>query len=185
MIIVCVDDDEGMLATVASILKSDQATIRTTTSAAQALEWIAAEQIAVLVSDYDMPEMTGAQLAGYAKVIQPTTVRILLTAMDGAQAAVEGINHGEIFRYLSKPVDPRSLRVVVAAATAKHRELVLGTLSQAHDRVRDQVLQAIELEYPGITRFELDQDGFYKVYDDPLFAAVTLGASPVLRDLLA
>ncbi|MBP9085548.1 MAG: response regulator [Kofleriaceae bacterium] len=184
MIIICVDDDEGMLATVAHILKGEQATIRTTTSAAQALDWITAEQIAVLVSDYNMPEMTGAQLAGYAKVIQPSTVRILLTAMDGAQAAVEGINHGEIFRYLSKPVDPRSLRVVMAAAIAKHRELLMGTSTKEHDRVRDQVLQAIELEYPGLTRFDLDQDGFYKVYEDPLFAAVTLGASPVLRDLL-
>ncbi len=184
MIIVCVDDDEGMLATVAQILKSEQATIRTTSSAAQALDWIAAEQIAVLVTDYEMPEMTGAELAAYAKVVQPTTVRILLTGMDGAQAAIEGINQGEIFRYLSKPVDPRSLRIVVAAAIEKHRELLVGTSSKERDRVRDQVLEAIELEYPGLTRFELDQDGFYKVYEDPLFAAVTLGASPVLRDIL-
>ena len=62
-VIVCVDDDEAMLSTVVRCLRREQFDIRSTLSASEALGWIAADDIAVLVSDYDMPEMTGAQLA--------------------------------------------------------------------------------------------------------------------------
>src|SRR5204862_905301 len=60
-IVVCVDDDEAMLNTVVRCLKREPIEIRSTLSASEALGWIAAEGGAVLVSDYEMPEMTGAQ----------------------------------------------------------------------------------------------------------------------------
>src|ERR1041384_202808 len=59
----CVDDDEAMLSTVVRCLKRESFDIRSTLSASEALGWIASDDISVLVSDYDMPEMTGASLA--------------------------------------------------------------------------------------------------------------------------
>jgi response regulator RpfG family c-di-GMP phosphodiesterase len=184
MIIVCVDDDQTTLATVSRILRSDENVVRTTTSAAQALDWVAAEQIAVLVSDYNMPEMSGAKLASYAKNIQPTTVRILFTACAGPEAAIDGINQGEIFRFVNKPVEPRSFRSVVAAATLRHQELIAGLTVNEKDLRRNEMLALLERTYPGITRFELDREGSYRVYDDPLFAAISMDIDPALRDLL-
>ena len=79
-LIVVVDDDETMVATVGRCLRREPSfEVRTTISAREALAWIASEPVAVLVSDYEMPEMTGAQLAGQAKRVRPETVRILLT----------------------------------------------------------------------------------------------------------
>jgi CheY-like chemotaxis protein len=69
-LVICVDDDEAMLNTVVRCLKREQIEIRSTLSASEALGWIAAEDVAVLVSDYDMPEMTGAQLAGHARRVR-------------------------------------------------------------------------------------------------------------------
>ena len=81
---VCVDDDDAMLSTVVRCLKREPFDIRSTLSASEALGWIAADDIAVMVSDYEMPEMTGAQLAGHARRVRPETVRILLTAFTDA-----------------------------------------------------------------------------------------------------
>ena len=89
-LIVCVDDDETMLATVARCLRREPSfEVRSSTSCQEVLGWIANDQVAVVVSDYEMPEMTGAQLAGQAKRIRPETVRILLT---GARPFYQGIN---------------------------------------------------------------------------------------------
>src|SRR3954469_8099451 len=123
-LIVCVDDDEAMLATVARCLRREPFDVRPTLSASEALGWIAADEVAVLVSDYEMPEMTGAQLAGHARRVRPETVRILLTGRRTLETAVDGINQGEIFRFLNKPFDNEVLRSVVGEAVARNKELL-------------------------------------------------------------
>ena len=46
-LVVCVDDDEAMLATVARCLRREQIDVRPTLSASEALGWIAADEVAV------------------------------------------------------------------------------------------------------------------------------------------
>ena len=71
-----------------------------------------------------MPEMTGAQLAGHARRVRPETVRILLTGQRSLETAIDGINQGEIFRFLNKPFDNEQLRGAVLAGVARNRELL-------------------------------------------------------------
>src|SRR4029079_17797700 len=123
-VVVCVDDDEAMLSTVVRCLKREPFDIRSTLSASEALGWIASDDITVLVSDYDMPEMTGAQLAGHARRVRPETVRILLTGQRSLETAIDGIHHGENFKFLNKPFDNEQLRGAVNAAIARNRELL-------------------------------------------------------------
>ena len=68
--------------------------------------------------------MTGAQLAGQAKRIRPETVRILLTGQRTLDTAIDGINQGEIFRFLNKPFEDEQLRAAVAEAVQRHQELL-------------------------------------------------------------
>src|SRR5689334_379575 len=141
-VVVCVDDDEAMLSTVVRCLKREPFDIRSTLSASEALGWIASDDISVLVSDYDMPEMTGAQLAGLARRVRPETVRILLTGKRTLEAAVDGINQGEIFRFLNKPFENEQLRAAVVAGVARNREL----LAMSGDRSRRQRREALRTE---------------------------------------
>ena len=61
-LIVCVDDDELVLGTVARCLRREPTfEVRASTNPHEVLGWIVSDQVAVLVSDYDMPEMTGAR----------------------------------------------------------------------------------------------------------------------------
>lgn len=166
-IIVCVDDDPDILASVARTLRRDALDVRTTLDCEEALTWLAEQPIAVLVSDYEMPQMTGGQLTGRAKRIRPETVRILLTGKRTLETALDGINQGEIFRFIPKPFDNDGLRRDVAAAVERNREL----LALAGDRQRrergERLRTELEAEYPGITRIDRNPGGHYDLGATP------------------
>jgi len=174
-LVICVDDDDAMLATVARCLKREPITVRATLSASEALGWIAAEEVAVLVSDYDMPEMTGAQLAGHARRVRPETVRILLTGKRTLETAIDGINQGEIFRFLNKPFDNDVLRSVVNEAVARNRELLAMSGDRERRERRDALRSALEAEYPVISLIGRRADQPHEVPADPWTEALELG----------
>jgi DNA-binding NtrC family response regulator len=182
LLILCVDDDDAMLATVARCLRRELTfEVRSTTSPHEALGWIASEEIAVLVSDYDMPEMTGAQLAGQARRVRPETVRILLTGQRSLETAIDGINQGEIFRFINKPFEDRALRAAVLEAAQRHQELVALSGDRQRRERREALRAALEAEYPGIS--EVRRDGPLVVTEDPWSEALVLGLVGLDRTL--
>lgn len=182
-LIVCVDDDDSMLASVSRSLRREPGyEVRTTLNPHEALGWVAAEPVAVLVSDYEMPEMTGAQLTGQAKRIRPETVRILLTGRRSLDVAVDGINQGEIFRFLNKPFEDRVLRTAVAEAVQRNQELLALSGDRQRRERREQLRRALEAEYPGISTVERT-DSHYVVTADPWSEATTLGLVGLDRKL--
>src|SRR5882757_7808474 len=150
-VIVCVDDDEAMLSTVVRCLRREPFEVRFTLSANEALAWVAGADIAVLVSDYEMPEMTGAQLAGHARRARPETVRILLTGKRTLETAIDGINQGEIFKFLNKPFDNEQLRAAMNAGVARNKELLAMSGDRQRRERREALRKALESEYPGIS----------------------------------
>ena len=169
--ILCVDDDPDVLSVLARVLKRDGLEVRTTESPADALAWIAHDDIAVLISDYDMPEMTGAQMCGQAKRLRPETVRVLLTGQRDLHTAVDGINQGEVFRFISKPFEHKALREIVGAALERHRELVELSGDRTKRERSIAMRAAIEREYPGITTVTREEDGRYVVPEARSLAA--------------
>jgi DNA-binding NtrC family response regulator len=174
-LVICVDDDEAMLTAVSRLLRREPSyEVRPTLSPAQVIEWVTNEQVAVLVSDYEMPEMTGAQLAGTIKRIRPETVRILLTGRRTLDTAIDGINQGEIFRFLGKPFEEKQLRQAVADAVKRHEELVALSGDRQRRERREALRTALEAEYPGIATVERDGD-VVVVTEDPWSEAHALG----------
>jgi DNA-binding NtrC family response regulator len=182
-IIVCVDDDEAMLATVTRCLRRGELDVRSTLSASDALSMLAMLDVAVLVSDYDMPEMTGAQLAGQARRIRPETVRILLTGKRTLETAIDGINVGEIFRFLNKPFDNDQLRAAVAAGVQRNAELLALSGDRQRRERREKLRLALEAEYPGISKVARDRGAPYEITSDPWSEAAELGLVGLTRGL--
>jgi DNA-binding NtrC family response regulator len=67
---------------------------------------------AVVISDMRMPGMSGAQFLAKARQSSPDMVRMLLTGYTDLSAAMEAVNEGNIFRFLTKPC---AKEVLVAA----------------------------------------------------------------------
>lgn len=183
-IVLCVDDDPNMLAANARVLRLEPVQVVTTTSPREGLQMLAATKIAVLVSDFEMPEMTGVELCRAAREVAPDTIRILLTGRGTFDTAVSGINEGEIFRFLSKPVMAGELRKQVVAAIARHRELVSSHADRDVATRRAELLRELDAEYPGITERELDAEGRYAIDATAWERVRGLGLEPLAALLL-
>ena len=68
------------------------------------------DQIAVLVCDQRMPGERGTELLRHARQYHPNIVRMMTTAYSELGEAIDAINTGEIYRYISKPWELESLR---------------------------------------------------------------------------
>lgn len=85
-------------------------------SAAQALEILDNEgEMAAIISDQSMPEMTGIELFCKTYSSFPNTVRILLTGYseDQIEEEVDGIKEANIFKCITKPFSPKELQAIV------------------------------------------------------------------------
>ncbi|MEO1591903.1 MAG: response regulator [Cyanobacteria bacterium J06632_22] len=87
-------------------------------SGVQALEVLQNEgEVAVIISDQRMPEMTGTEFLSKTVPEFPDTVRIILTGFTDVEDLVQAINAGQVYRYITKPWDPDELKAVVQRAT--------------------------------------------------------------------
>jgi CheY-like chemotaxis protein len=121
--ILCVDDEprvlDGMRRTLGMNFE-----VKTAEGGAQALAMLTgAERFAVTISDMRMPGMDGAAYLEQAAEKDPDMVRMLLTGQSDMQAAIRAINHGRIFRFLTKPCDADVLHRAVEDALEQHRLL--------------------------------------------------------------
>jgi len=170
-VVLCVDDDPDMLAAVVRTIKTAGYHVLAAESPSAALQILGTQAVAVLVSDYEMPEMTGVELAVRARDLQPETVRMMLTGRNTVDTAVAGINVGEVFRFLSKPFQPDVLKREVAAAIEHHREVADVASERLTVVRRRRVLEALEADFPGITVVPRDDDGAYLLDDEARFRA--------------
>ena len=101
--ILFVDDEENILHAYKLALRKKYK-VTTATSGQEALEVIERRgPFAVIVSDMKMPGMDGIELLKRTSEIAPDSVRVMLTGYAELQTAVEAVNSGNIFRFLTKP----------------------------------------------------------------------------------
>jgi response regulator RpfG family c-di-GMP phosphodiesterase len=72
-----------------------------------------------------MPGMNGATLLARVREVAPSSVRILLTGHSDFNSAVDAVNEGQIFRFLSKPCPPDTLIKTLWAGVDQHRLLTI------------------------------------------------------------
>jgi response regulator RpfG family c-di-GMP phosphodiesterase len=78
---------------------------------------------AVVVSDMRMPEMDGIEFLRKVMAAAPDTVRIMLTGNSDQQTAIDAVNQGSIFRFLSKPCSKETLSKALTDGLAQYRVL--------------------------------------------------------------
>jgi DNA-binding NtrC family response regulator len=131
--ILFIDDEERILRSLALQFRR-QYEVLTESDPLRALERLKTEQPHIIVCDQRMPQMTGAQLLERAREIAPATLRILLTGYSDMDAAVDALNSGGIFRYLSKPWDQQEMAFTLRqAAEIAARQTALPTLLSVAD----------------------------------------------------
>ncbi len=64
------------------------------------------DQVAIILADYRMPQMSGIEFLEQAMDLYPAARRVLLTAYADTNAAIDAINVVDLDHYLLKPWDP-------------------------------------------------------------------------------
>lgn len=75
----------------------------------------------VVISDMRMPGMNGAQFLSQVRQKAPDTVRMLLTGYTDQNAAIEAVNEGNIFRFLTKPCEKEVLTNAIHSGLVQYR----------------------------------------------------------------
>jgi len=119
--ILLVDDDSNILDGYRRSL-SREFLIETAMGGEQALKLVADNgPYAVVVSDMRMPGMDGIQLLSKIKAQSPDTIRVMLTGNAEIETAVNAINEGSIFRFLTKPCSKETMAKTLTAALVQYR----------------------------------------------------------------
>ena len=113
-VVLFVDDEEHVLRSIERIIIREPYTSLFAIGPAKALEILAMQPVDVIVSDMKMPEMDGLSFLCRIKELYPQIVRLVLSGFSQVSQVVATVNRGEIFRFLTKPLDdPDEFRTVI------------------------------------------------------------------------
>jgi len=122
--ILCVDDDPNVLQAYQRSLRK-RFVLEPAVGANEALQAIREQgPYAVVVADMRMPGMNGIELLARVREISPQTVRIMLTGHADQTVAVDAVNQGHIFRFLTKPCPPDQFAAALDAGLEQWRLIV-------------------------------------------------------------
>ena len=104
-LVLIVDDEESSAALNRSILEAAGYDVRTFARAPEVLDHLVSDEPIVLVTDFDMPEMSGLELAERALDVDPDIKIILLTGRGDETIAQTALRMG-FTDYIIKPPEP-------------------------------------------------------------------------------
>jgi DNA-binding NtrC family response regulator len=139
--VLIVDDEARVLDALEAILAAEFRVLRAQGGEA-ALAALQTEEVAVIVTDYRMPGMSGVELLRRSQDLAPEAMRIVLTAYADVESLMDAVNSGRIYHFIAKPWDPSELSVVVRRAAERHR------LALDNARLRDE----LQLAYNALGR---------------------------------
>jgi response regulator RpfG family c-di-GMP phosphodiesterase len=133
-------DDETANLRLLERLFSDEYQCLTASSGPEALRLLEQHDVAILITDQRMPEMTGIDLLKRSAKLRPHMVRILLTGYTDVEALVEAINCGLVYIYVTKPWNNDDLKLKISRAceyyeSTKNR----NSLTSANNRLLQEL----------------------------------------------
>ncbi|MEL6454128.1 MAG: SpoIIE family protein phosphatase, partial [Cyanobacteria bacterium J06623_5] len=82
----------------------------------------------IIISDQRMPKMNGTEFLSRTVERFPDTIRMVLTGYTDVEDLVSAINSGKVFKYITKPWNPKKLKDVILQAAETYRVIKQRTL---------------------------------------------------------
>lgn len=114
--ILIVDDEENIIRSLVRLLRRDGYKILTAIGGKAGLEVLQENKVGVILSDQRMPEMSGVEFLSHVKELYPDTVRMVLSGYTELNSVTDAINHGAIYKFLTKPWEDDLLRANIGDA---------------------------------------------------------------------
>jgi DNA-binding NtrC family response regulator len=163
--ILLVDDEPNITDALKRALRREPFEFLTATSAAGGLQLLALQHVDVVVSDEQMPGMSGSEFLAIVREKFPHTIRMILSGQASLEAAVRAINEGEVYRFFLKPCNPTDLIFTIQQALAHKRlEEQSRRLLREYQR-QAAVLAKLNHNGPDLLRLDTDEQGAVVIDD--------------------
>src|SRR5688500_5720057 len=127
-----VDDEPGITRVLSTLFERAGWEVMAFNSPTEALKAVPGSEVDVLITDLQMPEMTGVQLLQALRKGGHTVPVLMITAHGTIASAVEAMRLGA-FDYLTKPFDVESVKLAV------ERALAHGQLQRENAYLREEL----------------------------------------------
>jgi PAS domain S-box-containing protein/diguanylate cyclase (GGDEF)-like protein len=118
------DDEVNLLAAVRRAMRHSGYRVLTASSADEAFEILATNEVGVILCDQRMRGMSGTEFLSRVKQMYPNAVRMVLSGYTDLHSVTDAVNRGAIFKFLTKPWIEEELNEAVREAflefEAKH-----------------------------------------------------------------
>ena len=143
--ILIVDDEEIVLVALRDTLLREGYSIVASPHAIHALSVLKAQPFSVVITDQQMPMVTGLEFLAQVREIQPDATRILITAVLSLSTVIDAINKGEIYRFIVKPWLREELLATVKNAVQRYELISRNARWQAATQAMNRQLQELNL----------------------------------------
>lgn len=150
--VLIVDDEPEITKCLGRLFRQKGFEVELALGGEEALQKLDPFQPDVVISDFRMPKMNGAELLGIVKQRAPLALRLILSGYADVGSTVASVNEGEICRFLSKPWDDTMLietvkqlltqRDTLASLLQAFEPLPLGVSMKAEQHPSKLVLRA-------------------------------------------
>jgi two-component system phosphate regulon sensor histidine kinase PhoR len=120
--ILVIDDEKRIRDGCQTVLSSEGYEVASADNGKQGLQMIGREHYDIILLDLMMPELSGLDILPKIKENHPDTVVIVITGYATVEYSIEAMKAGA-FDFISKPFDPKKLKVVVSKAIEHTRAL--------------------------------------------------------------
>jgi CheY-like chemotaxis protein len=154
-----VDDDPAVLRMIRRNLLGRPFDVVTTPSGAEALEVLTSRRIDVLVTDLEMPQMTGMELMRIARRRFPGTLRMVLTGAATPETTLEAINECEVVRFFPKVFEPELFSMALRSLEGRIEQNRGEDEDAAREAERERRIRSNEVRFPGVMTVGRDGAG--------------------------
>ncbi len=141
--ILLVDDEPGVLNALRRVFRQESYEITTSPTALDACEKVSNTHFHLMITDYMMPGMSGAELLREAKKIRPEMIRIMLTGHADTSAVMGAVKDGAVYKFILKPWNDDDLRVTVALALEQYELIQKNRSLQQENALKAKEINAL------------------------------------------
>lgn len=117
--VLIVDDDEAVVHSITRALRAADYDIKSVNNGEEALAYIQAHRVDLIISDYKLSGMNGVDFLEAVHKKHPEVVAILLTGQADVQIAADAVNRLSLYKFFVKPWDNNELQTAVKEAFKK------------------------------------------------------------------
>ena len=156
--ILVIDDEDAVQRLVRFPLEREGYRVHQADSGERGLQVLKERPVQLVISDHNMPGMTGVEFLKLVRERYPHITRIMLTGDPDPQTIIRSINEGEVYRFIKKPWDNTMLRVTVYFAfetiqlEEENRRLIAALRRQM------SFLRDLEQDFPYLAALTRDDD---------------------------